>query len=209
SPHGIYVVASRANELAALDPKGHVRWTLSRPAVRFPSWSGSKADTRIAYLTGSRLHVVAGDGTEDVDAGAMPAAAGVAPAWRPGPRFVVAYADTRGHVRAVPVDGSGGGWRSVVLPGARQLEWSSDGRRLLVITRDKISVLDDMGRIATSRAERVTAASFRPGSHEIAELRTHSGTSEAVVGSRIVFRGTGAFQDLAWSPDGTWLLVTW
>src|SRR5579885_1983917 len=29
SPHGLYVVATRRNELLALDPKGNVRWSLA------------------------------------------------------------------------------------------------------------------------------------------------------------------------------------
>ena len=65
SPLGRYVVATRANELVTLDAAGHVRWTLARPDVRFPRWSGTATDTRIAYLSGGRLRVVAGDGTHD------------------------------------------------------------------------------------------------------------------------------------------------
>jgi hypothetical protein len=27
--------------------------------------------------------------------------------------------------------------------------------------------------------------------------------------SRVLFRGSGPFQELVWSPNGRWLLVTW
>jgi hypothetical protein len=208
SPHGLYVVASRANELAALDPQGHVRWTLSRPAVRFPSWGGSTADTRIAYLTTSRLHVVAGDGTQDGDAGGMPAAARVAPAWQPGKGLLLAYVTTRGRVRSFDAAGSSSWQSSVLFPHPRSLEWSTDGRLLLVATRDKVAVLRD-GRPLAVRSERVRAATFRPGTHDVTLIRQRNGTSEALVADRVVFRGTGSFGDLAWSPDGRWLLVTW
>ena len=40
-------------------------------------------------------------------------------------------------------------------------------------------------------------------------IRQRNGTSEALVAGRVIFRGTGSFGDLAWSPDGRWLLVTW
>ena len=30
-----------------------------------------------------------------------------------------------------------------------------------------------------------------------------------MAGGRVVFRGTGEFRDVARSPDGRWLLVTW
>jgi hypothetical protein len=208
SPHGRYVVASRANELAALDPQGHVRWTLSRPAVRVPSWGGSRTDTRIAYLTTSRLHVVAGDGTQDGDAGGMPAAARVAPAWRPGAGLLLAYVTTRGRVKSFDVTGASAWQSSVLLPHPHSLEWSTDGQRLLVVTRDKLAVLRD-GRPLTLRSERVVAAAFRPGTHDVAVIRRRGSTSEALLAGRVVFRGTGSFQDLVWSPDGRWLLVSW
>ena len=48
SPFGRFVVAVRENELAALELDGDVRWTLARPGVRFPRWTGTETDTRIA-----------------------------------------------------------------------------------------------------------------------------------------------------------------
>jgi hypothetical protein len=85
SPHGLFVAATNANELVALDPKGNVRWTLPRRSPRFPAWTGTRTDTRIAYIAGGRLRIVAGDGTGDHAVGR---AALVAPVWRPG-RIVV------------------------------------------------------------------------------------------------------------------------
>src|SRR5947208_982595 len=126
SPHGLFLAATRPNELLALDPKGHVRWSLARPAVRFPRWTGSRTDTRIAYLSGSRLHLVAGDGTRDVDLCGEPATALVAPAWRPGAQRTLAYATTQGRVYVLdpaPCSLSG---RSPRYPDPRLLAWSSD-----------------------------------------------------------------------------------
>ena len=45
SPHGLFITATRANQLVALEPKGNVRWTLARPAPRLPSGPG-RAPTR-------------------------------------------------------------------------------------------------------------------------------------------------------------------
>ena len=53
--------------------------------IAFPRWGGTRTDTRIAYLTTSRLHVVAGDGTRTIDADGRPRR-GFAPAWQPGDR---------------------------------------------------------------------------------------------------------------------------
>jgi hypothetical protein len=100
SPHGLYVATTRANELAAIDPKGNVRWTLARPAPRFPAWTGTRTDTRIAYISGGKLRIVAGDGTGDHAVGP---AAPVQPVWLPG--RVVVYSN--GH-RLVAYDASSG-----------------------------------------------------------------------------------------------------
>src|SRR5205814_5470534 len=64
SPHGLFEVAVRGHELAALDPKGTVRWSLERAGlVHDARWSPD--GYRIAYLAGSTLRVVAGDGSGD------------------------------------------------------------------------------------------------------------------------------------------------
>jgi hypothetical protein len=120
SPHGLFIAATRANQLVALDPTGNVRWTLARPAPRSPVWTGTRTDTRITYVSRGRLRMVAGDGTGD---------------------------------HAV-------------------------GRR---------------------------AASGAP----TAEIRRRGGQSEVLAGGRIVFRGTGDFDQALWSPNHRWLVVTW
>jgi hypothetical protein len=94
SPFGRFVVAASANELAALEPDGHVRWTLARPGVRSPRWAGTDRDTRIAYIDRSGLRVVAGDGTDDRLL--VPGYDGPF-AWRQGRGFVLAYATSPGH----------------------------------------------------------------------------------------------------------------
>lgn len=114
SPFGKFIVAAKANELVALEPDGDVRWSLARPDVRFPRWTGTRTDTRIAYLSRGELRVVNGNGTDDrlLDA----EAAARAPAWRAGLRHVLVYARRDGSVRAVQVDTSA----AVPLDGATE-----------------------------------------------------------------------------------------
>ena len=102
SPFGRFVVVARANELAAVEPNGDVRWSLARPRVRFPRWAGDRIDTRIAYLSGTSLRVVAGDGTGDRLLRRNVAA--VAPAWLPGEGFRLAYRDRAGRTVVVDAD---------------------------------------------------------------------------------------------------------
>ncbi len=142
-----------------------------------------------------------------MDAGELPAAARVAPAWRPGLPFVVAYADTRSRISAYETRGALR-WRSAPIPGVRRLEWSSDGVLLFALAREKLVVLR-RGRPVAVRFGRFATATFRPGTHGVTLIRSRGGSSEVVLGRRVLFRGTGESRDLAWSPNGRWLLVTW
>ncbi len=212
SPFGRFVVAARRNELATLEPDGTVRWSLARPDVRFPRWAGGATDTRIAYLAGNRLHVVAGDGTEDADAGGLPAAALVAPAWRPGEGFVVAYANTRGRV--FPYDTRGSSFwiappQSAPLPAPRALEWSGDGRRLVMRTADKIVIFGPGSGtpLSVQFTRVVVGVAFRPGTHELAAISRPGEVSQVTLGNRVLFSFAGELRGLTWSPDGRWLLV--
>jgi hypothetical protein len=211
SPFARFVVAARGNELVALERDGSVRWKLARPRVRFPRWGGGATDTRIAYLSGGRLHVVAGDGTGDVDAGGLPTAAPVAPAWRPGSRFVVAYTTAGGRVYAYDTAGSLL-WRSAPYPRPRLILWSSDGGRLALVTADKVVVLAGRtGRPLSTRSLRgVKGAAFMPGGRELAVVRARDVLLLPERGRpERVFAGAGEFDGIAWSPDRRWLLVGW
>jgi hypothetical protein len=215
SPHGLYVVVTRPNEVVAVDAKGNQAWALPRPEVRFARWGGSRTDTRVAYLTGGRLHVVGGDGRGDVDLCGEPTAARVAPAWQPGPVRIVAYADTSGRVYVIDTDRCSLSWRSAPFAGPRALRWSADGRRLLLVTRDKLVVFGRRrGRPLGIRSMRgVTDAAFAPGSHRFALVRR--GAVVELRADRLsgrpapLFAATGPLGQLAWSPNGRWVLVTW
>jgi hypothetical protein len=215
SPFGRFVVAARENELAALEPDGDVRWTLSRRDVRSPRWTGTATDTRIAYLTTSRVHVVAGDGTDDTDVGGP--SARVAPAWRPGRTFTLAYVNTLGRLSVYDIDSGVGPWTEAQGPaltrrfrGPRELDWSSDGRRLLLRTRLALVLFGPRSSTPIGvRSGRFVDAAFRPASRELAFVRTRGGVSELVTGDRVLFSGSGRFQSVAWSPNGRWLLVSW
>ncbi len=50
-----------------------------------------------------------------------------------------------------------------------------------------------------------------PGSHEVVAVRA-AGLGSSVfslLNGRTLFRGTGTFRQIAFSPNGRWLLVTW
>ena len=215
SPHGLYLVVSQPDELAAVTAGGDVRWSLARHGVRDPAWEGTRTDTRIAYIAASGLRVVGGDGTGDhlLD----PRARAVAPAWDPARLHVLAYS-TRG---AVVLRRAGGPlvWRAPLDLVPTSLEWSSDGRRLAVVSPRRVVVLDAQGhvlRTISMLGAELRQAAFRPGSHRLA-VTVHVGNHSEVKlvdvdrpgRSRLLFAGPGVFGDIAWSPGGGWLLVDW
>jgi len=208
SPFGRFVVVARENELAALEPDGNLRWTLTRPQVSSPRWTGTETNTRIAYSSRAQPRVVAGDGMGDQPVCAV-SARRVPPAWRPGTGFVLALVAPSGGVYTVDLEGCVVSWgRRPTVAGSRRIEWSGDASRLVVVASDGIRVLDARtGRV--TRTLRGREAAFRPGGRGLAVLRQHGGSSEIAVGDQVVFRAEGLLRGLTWSPDGRWMLVSW
>jgi hypothetical protein len=201
SPHGLFVLAASRDELAAVEPgTGRVHWTLARPGVAFPRWGGSRTDTRVAYLSGGQLHVVAGDGTGDA---ALGAAARVAPAWQPE-RHVLAYATRRGAVAVLDTDS-----KAVLAEHAahevRQIAWSPDGKRLVAVEPRQVSIWSGGSALVLPLAG-VQAVAFAPDGR----LALLHGRSVVLYGPReagALFRAPGRLAGLAWSPDGRWLVT--
>jgi hypothetical protein len=212
SPHGLFVAAMRPSQLLALDPHGRVRWALARPHVRFPRWTGSLTNTQIAYLSRNRLHVVAGDGTRDVDLCGAPAAAPVAPAWRPGSTWTLAYATPHGRVNVLDAAACSLRWRSAPFPNPRLLQWSADGDRLALVTADKLVVFTG-GHPTVRRLRGVSSIAFAPRGHQLAIAQGGRlllfDADRIAAPPRPIFSGAGRFRDVAWSPDGRWLLLSW
>jgi hypothetical protein len=209
SPNGLFVVAARANELVALDPRGTLRWSLPRRAVRLPRWGGTRTDTRIAYLSGTNLRIVAGDGEDD--RAFADSVAPVAPAWRPGRPHVLAFAAESGQVNVYEADRKELYWRSRPLGGLVSLAWSADGSRLVAVSRDRVTVFRWNRRtpLSTRRAAGAVGAALAPDGRRLAVVVARAGRSELRVDDRVLFTGPGRFTDVAWSPDGRWLLVAW
>jgi len=197
SPFGRYVVAAKGDRLVALTANGDVRWQLGRPVVGLPRWGGTQTDTRIAYFSGQRLHVVAGDGTGDRDLGLM---ARVAPAWRPGSPFTLAYADRHGRVWVVRTDTGRAVFHTQPGRQPRKLLWLGD--RLVVVGPTWIETYAGADHVDVTRGRFVDAAVV---GGRLAVLSTHRVTLDG----RTLFSTTGRLGQIVASPDGRWLLVTW
>lgn len=218
SPHGLFVAVTRSNELAAVDPHGTLHWTLARPAVRDPRWY-VPTGYRVAYLSGQSLRVVAGDGTGDrlLARGV----ASVAPSWQPGSAYRLAYVTRSDTLVIRGADTKRATWTAPLSGHARELAWSSDGRRLLAVTDSRASLYDSGGHkvatIATLPGVPIRAASLSPDGSALALIRGAADQdvvvlkidpAAATTQPRRVLSGAGLRQ-LAWSPDGRWLLVSW
>jgi WD40-like Beta Propeller Repeat len=227
SPHGVYVAATRGPRLTALEVDGDPRWTVTgpRPATK-PSWQAPDG-FRIAYLSGSSLRVVAGDGSGDNQVAGR--VAPIAPVWRPGPRHILAFVDQDGVVRLLDSD-SGRRIASLHFPEVRGLTWSPDGARLGIATGSQVAVVRVLAPRAGEQRSRMTRArpnstaeqvAFSPSGDRLAFIR--SSTESPAAGSELVlgrssasgvtqhtlFAGPGHLVDPTWSPDGRWLLVGW
>jgi hypothetical protein len=222
SPFGKYVIVSKADEVVALERSGAVRWSIARRDVRHPRWGGTHTDTRVAYLSGRALHVVAGDSKDDRVL--VPRVAQVAPAWKPGSEHVLAYALGNGAVRVIETDSGhvSAGWRE---PGPEQLAFSADGA--LVATRNPrlITVHTETGlrRSAIPSGPAGTPTefldlAFAPTHSTLAYVTYDAATGRSAVWTidaggtgrrRQLFEGAGRIADVEWSPDEHWLLAAW
>jgi sugar lactone lactonase YvrE len=164
---------------------------------------------------------VAGDSTADaLLAGEV---ARVTPAWRPGASHVLAYADRAGRVVVAQTDTRATLWRARTAEAPHQLLWSSDGRQLIAVSGGAVEVFDAQGvrttTIAMPPGARAQRAAVDPSGKRLALVRHQPlrGRSDVVAldlapgasGARELFAGQGRFSDLAWSPDGAWLLLAW
>jgi hypothetical protein len=213
SPHGIYIAVAAGNELAAVDTRGTPRWTIARAGVSFPRWFWPNG-YRIAYLSRATLRVIAGDGTGDRQLASQVAT--IAPAWRPGHQYQLAYVSAAGAVVVQDADTQHTHWTKHLSSRPQLLAWSADGASLLVLTRNAALLFDGTGRptahiTITTGAQPLdaalspdgqTLALLSNGDVTLTDLRPHARST-----SRI-FTGQGLRQ-LAWSPDSHWLVVSW
>jgi hypothetical protein len=215
SPRGLYVAVTGDNELPAVTPRGIPRWTLARPSVSDARWY-PPTGYRVAYISEHDLRVVAGDGTGDHALAAD--VAPVAPAWRPDHPYELSYVTAAGRVVARDADTGRVSWTVAPPAAPRELGWSADGRRLLVLIGSRVQVYDQSGHpiatISTPAGAPIVDASVSPDGRMVALIR--GGTADDVTVATLAARrplhrvlsGAG-LQQLTWSPDGRWLLVSW
>jgi hypothetical protein len=220
SPHGTNAVLASGNALVAVHvADGQVRWRHPAPApVSLPRWSVERTVPpccRVAYLAGSALYVVGGDGK-----GARKLAAkalAVAPAWRPrGTHHELAFA-VPGGVRIVSADGGGAVVRLKTPTPAIALSWRADGRSLAIFDASGVTLYDPASRALQRvgvRAGSVLDGGYAHAGNRLVVLRRDANgrTSLLVRGASGPFRAVRhllltAVGDLRLSPDGQHALI--
>jgi hypothetical protein len=220
SPHGLYLAAVHGDELRALEPNGDVHWSIGRAGLASPRWSSQgNGDERIAYLAGSTLRVVGGDGRGDRALARRVSA--VVPAWRPR-THVLAYVNGTGRLIVRNADNGAVRWTAALTQRPRALEWSADGRYVLVRGPSSLTVFGNAGTPRLSPigpgAAPIVDAAFQPRSDAVAFVQ-HAGNRSVLwfyprlrpdgTSARRVISVAGVFDRVAWSPDARWLLLSW
>jgi hypothetical protein len=228
SPRGLYVAVADAGGLttinAAANATGTLAWHHAVKAPQDPSWFGPSG-YRLSYITGGTLRVITGNalpvyGIGPADWQVASRVAPVAPVWRPGHPYQLVYVSATGAVVAVQADTGRTLWSRRVTGAPELLAFSSGGSRLLIVTRSAATVLTGTGRplgsLSTHAGAPFVDGALSPDGRTLALLTPRSVTLAGSVGSRglpapvfTVPRGGFGLMQLAWSPDGHWLLATW
>lgn len=213
SPHGLYIAVAGGTAVAAADPRGRVQWSLARPQVADPSWY-PPTGWRVTYLAGDTVRVVAGNGADDHLLARH--VARVAPAWRPGHPYELAYV-TRTRIVLREAESGQVVWSIRPDGQVEKLGWSANGMRLLVLTHTRAEVyVPGRGPLASIQpGGTIVDGSLAPAGRQLA-LEVGGRFDRLLLATipsfrsrpRIIFTGSGLSQ-LDWSPDGRWLLVSW
>lgn len=221
SPRGLHAIGVDGRRLIAVDPTGTPKWTLAGPnRVHHPAWSLGEGFW-VAYLAadpsraGSVLRAVDGRGDPTTDKRLRRGAAGVTPAWRPGPGYVVTYATAAGPIETIDVVTGRTLWRTRTAGPIKSLAWSRGGRRLVALSSQRVTVLSRAGRILRTLTLPAVASelTLHPSGRRAAVVVGARGDQRVVEirldgdGARQLFQGD--VDGLAWSRDGRHLLLAW
>jgi WD40-like Beta Propeller Repeat len=215
SPHGRYLAVTARNELAAVNTHGALQWSLVRRDVSDARWY-SPTGYNVAYLSGNELRVVAGNGTGDLLL-ARPVAH-IAPAWRPDHPHELAYITANGELMIRDSATGAKLWSANTHTRIRQLAWSADGERLLALSAMGADVYAADGHLVAKRATNdgpMTGGAISPDGRQFAIVTAGGSGAVTVYGHKAgrafahrVLTGVKLGQ-VAWSPNGQWLLISW
>jgi hypothetical protein len=207
SPHGLHVVGVDGKRLIAVNPLGTIKWTRAQQTrVHHPAWS-TLDGFAVAYLAGSGLRVIAGNGDPATDRPLRRRAAPVTPAWRARSDRVLTYATLGGGIETLDVTTGATVWRAPI--DAKALEWSRNGRRLVALASRSVTVLDREGHVLRTVALPAVGRDWalHPSGRRAAVDVGRGVLDVPLDGGRPRPLFQGKVDGLAWSQDGRRLLL--
>ncbi|TMK57137.1 MAG: hypothetical protein E6G51_08125 [Actinobacteria bacterium] len=229
SPRGLYVGVAEGRTLSAVEPGGTPHWSFTAPA-RVSDQRWAPFGTRIAYRSGQTLRVIAGDGTEDrMVAGSS---AQITPAWSPLGDPTLAYVSGAGALRLVNSESLADLAAAPALDDVAEIEWAAGGKSILEASRQALRLREVQPRklqphpaiefthsLPVPAGATVVDAALAPEQETVAAVltdwRDHGTRSSVVVYGpgetkpQRLLTVPGSLGEIAWSPDGRKLLVTW
>lgn len=231
SAQGLYVAGAQGSRLAAMEPDGDLRWSITAPGpVSGQTWAPGCC--RVGYLSDGGLFVVNGDGTDPHRV--VDRVAPVAPAWMPtgydietqASPNVLAYVDAHDRLATINADN---GASSASAPLAAQpiaIFWL-DRQRILAVEPGDLEVVDTAGgfvsRLAAQLSGAITAAAIAPDGGSLAVLTRSDGAATGVrsmlrliqlgrhadTAGRVLFAESGRYDGPVFSPDGSRIELGW
>jgi hypothetical protein len=174
--------------------------------VHHPAWS-TLDGFAVAYLAGSGLRVIAGNGDPATDRPLRRRAAPVTPAWRARSDRVLTYATLGGGIETLDVTTGETVWRAPI--DAKALAWSRNGRRLVALASRSVTVLDREGHVLRTIALPAVGRDWalHPSGRSAAVDVGRGVLDVPLDGGRPRPLFQGKVDGLAWSQDGRRLLL--
>jgi hypothetical protein len=226
-----YVAGAQGSRLAAIEPDGDLRWSITAPGpVSDQTWAPGCC--RVGYRSEGGLFVVNGDGTDPHEV--VNRVAPVAPAWMPtvydietqASPNVLAYVNDRDRLATINTDN---GASSASAPLSAQpivISWL-DQQRILAIEPGGLEIVDTadgfVRELPVQLNGPITSAAVAPDGGSVAVLTQSDGAVNGVRSTlrliqldkhddnpeRVLFSESGRYDGPVFSPDGSRIELGW
>ena len=231
SAQGLYVAGAQGSRLAAIEPDGDLRWSITAPGpVSDQTWAPGCC--RVGYRSDGGLFVVNGDGTDPHEV--INHVAPVAPAWMPttydletqASPNVLAYIDAQGRLATINTDNGASSASAPLAAEPIAIAWL-DRQRILAVEPGGLEIVDTAGgfvrRLAVQPRGPITAAAVAPDGGSVAVLNRSDGQAGGVsstlrlielgkhddTSERVLFSESGRYDGPVFSPDGSRIELGW